>query len=133
MFCRVWFLVRCTTASPITHSVDVVLRAAINSCVIGSGGERVFHLAVINELLHGSAVGLVCAPAVLVKVEVYDHDVKGAGRRFWFLPVGGQFYLGGAQGRDQGCSNGGNGSSSSCGDGGGCDWGVDGCSCAVEG
>ena len=96
MFCHVWFLVRCTTASPVTHSVDVVLRAAINSCVIGSGGERVFHLAVINELLHGSAVGLVCAPAVLVKVEVYDYYVEGAGGRFLFFRVGSQFYVGGA-------------------------------------
>ena len=73
-------------------------------------------MACYNKVhLHGSAVGLVCAPAVPVKVGVYNHDVEEVVGRFWLFRIGSQFCGGGSQGCAQEGSHDGDGFSYFCG------------------
>ena len=54
-------------------------------------GERVSHLAVVDDLPHESAVGLVGDLLVIVKVGVHDHDVERVDRRFIFFASAADF------------------------------------------
>ena len=80
--------------------------ADIDGSVVGSQWERVHRLALIDELLHGAAVGLVCDPSVLLAVKVHNHKVEGVGWRFRLFCFGGRFCDGGprvcAHGRSRG-------------------------------
>ena len=83
-------VVPCLATTPITHPLDVVRQESVDGHVLGARGERVCCLAVINDLFHGFAVGLVGSSSALVIVGVYDHDIEGVSRRFGIFCFGDQ-------------------------------------------
>ena len=76
------FLVFYKAAPTFAHLFAMVGWADIDGSVVGSQWERVHRLALIDDLLHGAAVGLVCDPSVLLAVKVHNHKVEGVGWRF---------------------------------------------------
>ena len=70
MLCFVRLVVCCPTAIPITHPLDVALWAGVDGFVVEDGREMVHCLAVMDNLPHGSTVGLVGAPSAIAVVRV---------------------------------------------------------------
>ena len=115
-----WFVVLCTAATPVANPFDVVDWSDVDRCVVGAWGQRVHHISLVDDILHGSAVGLLGSAVVLLEVGVHDHDAEGFGQRFHLFHFGGRICGGGSRYRDHGVSCNGSESASSRGLEGGC-------------